>query len=367
MKFVVIIRAYSSRLTCLYRTLLYLQLVLQMQTQLSSSDTSGVLKKPEHILSFIKHALENPRQAEHPASTMKPTSNTGLRMEDLRIVPEEESDEFDEERDSDDEDEDGEQEHGPDDMTSTAVKLLLAVLDGKFPELLPHAVHITDRRTANPDLSARTAPVLNDIFSLLEPISKAPEEELRSLAREARMVMTARLASTSEPTGRKQRKTSTSDDAEDPQETYQKALKLLQDQLLPVRAHGLMLLRQLVSARKDASGALNEPSIDRALIPGILSIFMQSVQDDDSYMFLNAVQGLSAMVDGFGKEVLRNLVSVYSDGLDGLSASTMSQHDVDMRTRVGEALGQVIRRCGDALPSYGMVHHAFVAQRKLAD
>ncbi|OJT09025.1 hypothetical protein TRAPUB_50 [Trametes pubescens] len=319
------------------KTLLYLQLVLQMQTQLSSSDTSGVLKKPEHILSFIKHALENPRQAEHPASTMKPTSNTGLRMEDLRIVPEEESDEFDEERDSDDEDEDGEQEHGPDDMTSTAVKLLLAVLD------------------ANPDLSARTAPVLNDIFSLLEPISKAPEEELRSLAREARMVMTARLASTSEPTGRKQRKTSTSDDAEDPQETYQKALKLLQDQLLPVRAHGLMLLRQLVSARKDASGALNEPSIDRALIPGILSIFMQSVQDDDSYMFLNAVQGLSAMVDGFGKEVLRNLVSVYSDGLDGLSASTMSQHDVDMRTRVGEALGQVIRRCGDALPSYASI------------
>lgn len=204
--------------------------------------------------------------------------------------------------------------------------------------------------------------MLNDIFDLLEPLSKAPEEELRSLAREARMVMTARLASTSESAGRK-RGHASSDDAEDPQETYQKALKLLQDPLLPVRAHGLMLLRQLVSARKEPSGKLSEPSLDRALIPGILSIFMQSVQDDDSYMFLNAVQGLSAMVDGFGKEVLRNLVSVYSDGLDGLSASTMSQHDVDMRTRVGEALGQVIRRCGDALPSYGTCHNASIQQQ----
>ena len=39
--------------------------------------------------------------------------------------------------------------------------------------------------------------------------------------------------------------------------------------------------------------------------------------------------------------------------LDALGAGAMSQHDVDMRTRVGEALGQVIRRCGEALPSYG--------------
>ena len=59
------------------------------------------------------------------------------------------------------------------------------------------------------------------------------------------------------------------------------------------------------------------------------------------------------MVDGYGNDVLRGLVSTYAGGLDTLSASTMSQHDVDMRTRVGEALGQVIRRCGEALPSYG--------------
>ncbi|KAM5540366.1 hypothetical protein V8D89_005824, partial [Ganoderma adspersum] len=316
------------------RTLLYLQLVVQMQQQLSSDDTLGILKKPEHILSFIKQVLA-PRQSE--PSKMGTGQAGGLRVEDLRIVPEESEDEL-EDGDSDDEEEgiEGTTERPGHDMKSTAVKLLLSVLE------------------ANPDLSARTAPVLNDIFSLLEPLSKASDEEIRSLAREARMVMTARLASTSAPSGGRPSKSSP-EDAETPQETYQKALKLIQDPLLPVRAHGLLLLRQLVSARKTAPtpAALAEPALDRALVPGILSIFMQSIQDDDSYMFLNAVQGLSAMVDGYGKDVLRGLVSTYASGLDSsLGARALSQHDVDVRTRVGEALGQVVRRCGEALPSY---------------
>ncbi|TBU43355.1 hypothetical protein BD309DRAFT_960924 [Dichomitus squalens] len=315
------------------KTLLYLQLILQMQKQLSTDDNLGILKKPEHMLSFIKHALENPRQSE--PSQAKTTLDAGLRMESLRIVPDEAEDDELEDGDSDDEEEgtEGLPDEPLDDITSTAVKLLLSVLE------------------ANPDLSARNAPILNDIFSLLEPLSKASNEELRSLTREARMVMTARLASTSDTAG--DRAPKAAGDAETPQETYQKALKLLQDPLLPVRAHGLMLLRQLVSARKrSGTDGLSEPPLDRALVPGILSIFMQSIQDDDSYMFLNAVQGLSAMVDGFGKDVLRGLVNTYAGGLDSLSASTISQHDVDMRTRVGEALGQVIQRCGEALPSY---------------
>ena len=171
------------------------------------------------------------------------------------------------------------------------------------------------------------------------------------------MVMTARLASSSAPgSSRKARKSR--GDEETPQETYQKALKLLQDPLLPVRAHGLLLLRNLVSSRRApaerGSMRLGEPALDRALVPGILSIFLQSVQDDDSYMYLNAVQGLSAMVDGYGKDVLRGLVRTYCEGADEVGkGGVMTKQEVDTRTRVGEALGQVVRRCGDALPAYG--------------
>ena len=87
---------------------------------------------------------------------------------------------------------------------------------------------------------------------------------------------------------------------------------------------------------------------------GILSIFMQLIHHLDSYIFLNAVQGLSTMGDGYGKHLPRGLVNTYAGGLESsLGASALSQHDVDVRTRVGEALGQVVRRCGEALPSYG--------------
>ncbi|KAI0751606.1 hypothetical protein C8Q80DRAFT_1218295 [Daedaleopsis nitida] len=280
------------------RTLLYLQLILQMQKQLSTDD---------------------------------PSNN------DLRIVEDEPDDV---EGDSDDEEPDSGAAPTADDMTTTSVKLLLAVLE------------------ANPDLSARTAPALNDIFSLLEPLSRNDNEELCALAREARMVMTARLASSPDPTRFRRTRSSSGDgDTESAQETYQKALKLLQDPLLPVRAHGLLLLRQLVAARTPGAGAGNRlsapaPVLDRALVPGILAIFMQSVQDDDSYMFLNAVQGLAAMVDGYGRDVLRELVKTYVAGVDGVGGAVMERHDVDVRTRVGEALGQVVRRCAEALPSY---------------
>ncbi len=79
---------------------------------------------------------------------------------------------------------------------------------------------------------------------------------------------------------------------------------------------------------------------------------MQAVQDDDSYIFLNAVQGLAALADSFGADVLRTLVRVYADGLQGVGAGALTQQDIDMRLRIGEALGQVIRRCGDTLPRH---------------
>lgn len=162
------------------------------------------------------------------------------------------------------------------------------------------------------------------------------------------MVMTARLASTSS-LGRSY---TDGQETESAQKIYQKALKLLQDPILPVRAHGLLLLRQLVtpSTKKESK----EPKLENhALVPAILSIFLQSVQDDDSYVFLNAVQGLAAMVDTFGKDVLRGLMKEYAEGLDGLGAMSLTQHDLDIRIRVGEALSSVIRRCGDALGIYG--------------
>jgi hypothetical protein len=136
---------------------------------------------------------------------------------------------------------------------------------------------------------------------------------------------------------------------DDSQEVYQKALKLLQDPILPVRAHGLLLLRQLVSP---AFGKAHQ--VNKVLAPSILSVFLQSVQDEDSYIFLNAVQGLAALVDIFGKEILQGLTRDYAGGLTGLGAGNLTQTDLDIRTRIGEAMSLVIKRCGSALGIYGV-------------
>jgi len=317
-----------------------------MQAQISDrNEPSSMLHDPDHILLFVKHVLGfatiTPPEPKPPGGSK---AGRALKMEDLRLVPEEDHIPGE---DSDDE---------PDDtavtidgsMTETAINLLLSILEGLSSPSRTPCSYLTNLSTkANPSLSASTTPALNDIFDLLEPVAKNSSHPARPVAREALLVITARLASTSasgQPVSMPTRTDSS-------QEMYQKALKLVQDPILPIRAHGLLLLRQVITS----------PDADRSLVPAILSIFLQFIQDDDSYMFLNAVQGLAAMVDRFGQEVLKGLVDVYTRGLNGLGAGNLTQHEVDTRIRVGETLGQVIRRCGQTLGIYGNINFTFLA------
>ncbi|KAI6035338.1 hypothetical protein F5J12DRAFT_909233 [Pisolithus orientalis] len=309
--------AKSDRESNPMRVLLYLQIIMQMQEQLAGdSSPQSILKKPEYVLQFVKHALE-------PSST-KLQSNSGqsLGLADLRIIPEDEPS-IPGDSDSDDEGPEGIDSNPDEDMPEIAINLLLATLE------------------ANPNLSARDTPILGDVFALLDPYASSSSPSIRGAVREARMVMTARLASASAVWNQPQAK------GESSQEVYQKALKLLQDPILPVRAHGLLLLRQLVAQYSRSSSDV--ASAGEALVPAILSIFMQAVQEDDSYIFLNAVQGLVGMVDTFGKGVLNSLLETYTHNLTSVHGGYLTKQEVDTRVRVGEALGQVIRRCGDTL------------------
>ena len=326
---------YQHKSNILIRTLHKLQIIIQMQKRLLSEDTaSNILHHPDHILSFILHVLES--------ATIHTRSDAGGGSSNDRL-------QFDKDEDEDSDDEtQGPEVVGPDDeMIETAISLLLAILEGNqlwhlsFMDLLKKKSFV-----ANIKLSTDTRPIFDEIFSKMENLAINGSSSVRQLAREARLVITARLAHTPELK-------KLSSDEEQAQETYQKALKLLQDPILPVRAHGLLLLRHLVSPPATEGKKRPQP-INQSLVPAILSIFLQSVQDDDSYIFLNAVQGLAAMVDTFGKTVLQSLMYNYAGGLDGLGAGNLSQQDVDIRTRVGEALNIVINRCGSALGIYGM-------------
>jgi hypothetical protein len=128
---------------------------------------------------------------------------------------------------------------------------------------------------------------------------------------------------------------------------------------------------------------LEKEAIIRALHPAILSIFLQAIQEDDSYVFLNAVQGLAALVHapgpnskiGPGNAVLKALLDAYARGAEDIAdeeteldkkpkdggkgkAKGKQMSEVDTRLRIGEALAIVVRRCGDALVLCGEFYPA---------
>ncbi|KAG0045824.1 transmembrane and coiled-coil domains-containing protein 7 [Gryganskiella cystojenkinii] len=121
-------------------------------------------------------------------------------------------------------------------------------------------------------------------------------------------------------------------------EKYASALAALQDSLLPVRAHGLHILREMILAKSIVLTG-SERELDHSL-----DIFVQHVQEPDSFIYLNAVKGLAALTDAHGPEILKKLMRIYANE-DGLQK-------LDTRLRIGEALVQTVQRCGQALGGY---------------
>jgi hypothetical protein len=70
--------------------------------------------------------------------------------------------------------------------------------------------------------------------------------------------------------------------------SFDQAMKDLTDPMLPVRAHGLIVLRRLVLEKDPA--ALSRLDV-------ICNIFHSQLRDTDSYVYLNAIYGLSALAD----------------------------------------------------------------------
>ncbi|KAM0786858.1 hypothetical protein ACM66B_002284 [Microbotryomycetes sp. NB124-2] len=311
------------------RAVIRLQLVLQMVDALGSD----ILTEPEQIIAFVAHALEADRdiadevvQSETVDST--PASDPTFGLGSLKIV----DDEHESRNEASNDDEDAVIPGlGADEIVTTALTLLLAVLEG------------------NEHLDMGSTPMLATIFDKLDSFSSSESELVPPLAREAKLVLSSRRASRLATQSSETSNDTVRDDTfAQSRSTYQQALKLLQDPLLPVRAQGLALLKSLVSSKEAFL------STDQALLPAVLDIFVQALQDDDSFLYLNAIQGLSGMADVFGEQVVKRLVEIYVGGSNDSTRTSVGTGDkgrreLDKRLRMGEALVQVVRRAGQAL------------------
>ncbi|KAG0342020.1 transmembrane and coiled-coil domains-containing protein 7 [Podila horticola] len=185
----------------------------------------------------------------------------------------------------------------------------------------------------NENLSQQDRHLLALTLVHMKQLSNHPLIEIRRVAHDLQTLIPTRLSDTS--SGDKPKKT----EMEIEMDKYASALAALQDSLLPVRAHGLHILREMILSKSIVLTRADDRELDHAL-----DIFVQHVQEPDSFIYLNAVKGLAALTDAHGPRILAKLMKIY--------ANENGKQTLDTRLRIGEALVQTVQRCGEALGGY---------------
>ncbi|KAL8570495.1 hypothetical protein ACOMHN_034530 [Nucella lapillus] len=110
------------------------------------------------------------------------------------------------------------------------------------------------------------------------------------------------------------------------------------DPLLPVRGHALIALARLVQ-EKD-SETLSKRQV-------VQKVFEENLRHGDSYLYLAAINGLSALSDSFPESVLPFLASEFA-AFQKLPLTQTAEN----RLKVGEALMKATRNLGEMIPKY---------------
>ena len=105
---------------------------------------------------------------------------------------------------------------------------------------------------------------------------------------------------------------------------YRQALKYISDRLVPIRAQGVSMLRALILQNSAA-----------ILVDEVLDLLIQLLQDEDSYVYLNAIKAIQGLAEIHGERITRKIMNEYE-----------CRSDVDERLRLAEGVAGVIQRMG---------------------
>ncbi|KAI9264163.1 hypothetical protein BDA99DRAFT_508593 [Phascolomyces articulosus] len=286
--------------------LLMLQLIMGMQDKLGTE----ILSKPEQILAFANNVVtgfvDRLEEAKNTQNKKK-SSGSSTTVDIMNIVSEEDREAMD-------------NMPTEDDIENDLESLIMAI------NLLRAVMH------ENEELSPRASQSLESSVAPLKQLESYRIQELHEPVHELMLAITSYLSAQKLSGKSKKNKEGKEEGSE---QKFLEAMRALQDDLLPVRAHGIGILRDLVLAK--------DPLVSSGqALDNVLDIFVRLVQDEDSYIYLNAIKGLSALTDIHGNEIIKKLGEIYADEKESL----------DNRLRVGEALLQTVQRSGDALSLY---------------
>lgn len=120
------------------------------------------------------------------------------------------------------------------------------------------------------------------------------------------------------------------------------AFKELCDPLVPVRGHGLIRLTHLIKKRDTCI-----KSRERVL----LKIFEENLDHGDSYIYLSAINGLSAMCDMDPDVTVPRVCQLYADfhGSVNKGKDSSKRKSAELRMKLGEVIVKAARSLGKFL------------------
>lgn len=218
----------------------------------------------------------------------------------------------DEGADSDDEDSDDEQEDSVNsDVVSTVLELLSAIIlesnPAEIDERCRDKLKVILRLLKSRYLDLSTAKALGERISLLLN-GDAP----------------------------------TTDETEAQRRILTRAITNLNDPLVPIRAHGLYLLRQLVEQQSSV-----------LTVDFVVNLHLMQLKDPEPFIYLNVIKGLGSLLEWNAGDVLPILLLIYtntdnSDDKDKFETKEEKTENLDERLRIGEVLLRYVQQQDEA-------------------
>ncbi|KAG5519425.1 hypothetical protein PMAC_002052 [Pneumocystis sp. 'macacae'] len=172
----------------------------------------------------------------------------------------------------------------------------------------------------SPKLSKKDVSILDTIHNELIYMAENSVEPLKGCAKDLNILVKSYLAF---PVISDQNKNPL---IEDLREKYNKAIRYIYDQLVPIRAQGILLLKEIIETK--------DPIID---VNEVLNILIGLLKDDDSYVYLNAISCLSSLANNHGNYIVKQLLNEYAN---------ISKYKLDERIRIGDVLYKIIQYLG---------------------
>ncbi|XP_026500391.2 transport and Golgi organization protein 6 homolog [Vanessa tameamea] len=122
---------------------------------------------------------------------------------------------------------------------------------------------------------------------------------------------------------------------------YEKALSNIYDNLLPVRAHGIMEMTKLIEKA-------DPETISRRHY--LFCLFQEQLKDTDSYVYLSAVNGIASLAMHCTSEALTVLCKEFleiSDEQKNIVTTESQNRTAELRMKIGDIIVKVTRKLGE--------------------